>query len=109
MTGFFTKFGDGAADVLPLSGLTKSQGAAMLQELDAPARLYEKAPTADLLDGIPAQPDEDSLGVSYAQIDGFLRGERMDPYSTEILERRYRATEHKRQPPVTPTDSWWKV
>jgi len=109
VTGFFTKFGDGAADVLPLSGLTKSQGAAMLKELDAPARLYEKAPTADLLDGIPAQPDEDSLGVSYAQIDGFLRGEEIDPYSTEILERRYAATEHKRQPPVAPTDSWWKV
>ena len=109
ITGFFTKFGDGAADVLPLAGLTKSQGAAMLKELDAPARLYEKAPTADLLDGIPAQPDEDSLGVSYAQIDGFLRGEEIDPYSTEILERRYAATEHKRQPPVAPTDSWWKV
>jgi NAD+ synthase len=109
ITGFFTKFGDGAADVLPLSGLTKSQGASMLKELDAPARLYEKAPTADLLDGIPAQPDEDSLGVSYAQIDGFLRGEEIDPYSTEILERRYQSTEHKRQPPVAPTDSWWKV
>ena len=109
ITGFFTKFGDGAADVLPLSGLTKSQGAAMLKELDAPARLYEKAPTADLLDGTPAQPDEDSLGVSYAQIDGFLRGEEMDPYSTEILERRYQSTEHKRQPPVAPTDSWWRV
>jgi len=109
VTGFFTKFGDGAADVLPLAGLTKSQGAAMLKELDAPARLYEKTPTADLLDGIPAQPDEDSLGVSYAQIDSFLRGEEVDPYSAEILKRRYQSTEHKRQPPVAPTDSWWKV
>jgi len=109
ITGFFTKFGDGAADVLPLSGLTKSQGAAMLRELGAPARLYEKDPTADLLDGTPAQPDEDSLGVSYAEIDGYLRGEEVSPVAVESLERRYISTEHKRQPPVAPTDSWWRV
>lgn len=108
ITGFFTKFGDGAADILPLSGLTKSQGAAMLKELGAPARLYEKAPTADLLDGTPAQPDEDSLGVSYAEIDGYLEGRSIFTASATELERRYAATEHKRQPPVVPTDSWWK-
>jgi len=108
ITGFFTKFGDGAADLLPLSGLTKSQGGAMLRELGAPARLYEKAPTADLLDGTPAQPDEESLGVSYAEIDGYLRGEAVSPAATESLERRYIATEHKRQPPVAPSDSWWR-
>lgn len=108
VTGFYTKFGDGGADVLPLAGLTKSQGAAMLRAMNAPARLYEKAPTADLLDGTPAQPDEESLGLSYAEIDSYLQGEEISPESVNSLERRYDATEHKRQLPVTPDDSWWK-
>src|SRR5690606_1220744 len=69
ITGFFTKYGDGGADVLPLNGLTKRQGRALLMQLGAPARLYEKPPTADLLDGKPGQTDEAELGLSYEQID----------------------------------------
>lgn len=107
LNGFFTKFGDGAADILPLAGLTKSQGARLLEELGAPSRLWEKAPTADLLDGVPAQPDEDSLGVSYAEIDRYLQGLPVDDSVQQILESRYLATEHKRQAPVTPADNWW--
>lgn len=108
VTGFFTKFGDGAADVVPLAGLTKSQGAAMLRELGAPTRLWEKVPTADLLDDQPGQSDESSLGVTYTEIDAYLTGNTIDPKSVENLERRYRATEHKRRSPVTPGDTWWK-
>lgn len=109
VTGFFTKFGDGAADVLPLSGLTKSQGAEMLQRLGAPERLWKKAPTADLLDGAPGQTDESSLGVSYEQIDAYLRGETVAESVRENLEHRYRTTEHKRRLPVTPLDTWWRT
>src|SRR5690606_34047939 len=69
VTGFFTKFGDGGADVLPLSGLTKRQGKQLLEALGAPERLYLKLPTADLLDERPGQTDETDLGISYAQID----------------------------------------
>lgn len=108
ITGFFTKFGDGAADVLPLAGLTKSQGAQLLQELGAPSRLWQKPPTADLLDEVPGQLDETSLGVTYSQIDSYLTGNTIDDSVVENLERRYRATEHKRQPPVTPDDDWYK-
>lgn len=108
ITGFFTKFGDGAADVLPLAGLTKGQGAAMLELLEAPARLWEKKPTADLLDGEPGHTDESSLGVAYAVIDAYLRGEEVPADAAANLERRYRATEHKRRLPVTPDDDWWK-
>ncbi len=107
ITGFFTKFGDGAADVMPLAGLTKRQGAQMLRHLGAPDRLWQKVPTADLLDGIPGQSDEDSLGVSYTQIDDYLSGKPIDEAAAENLERRYRASEHKRHLPVTPTDSWY--
>ncbi|QIK64454.1 ammonia-dependent NAD(+) synthetase [Leucobacter viscericola] len=108
ITGFFTKFGDGAADVLPLSGLTKGQGAALLQELGAPERLWEKIPTADLLDEDPGQTDESSLGVSYPDIDAYLRGEEISAPAAENLERRYRTSEHKRRLPVGPADTWWK-
>ena len=51
VTGFFTKYGDGGADVLPLFSLNKRQNRALLPELGAPERLYDKMPTADLLDG----------------------------------------------------------
>jgi len=108
ITGFYTKFGDGAADVLPLAGLTKSQGAAMLRELGSPRRLWEKVPTADLLDETPGQSDESSLGVRYTDIDAYLTGEEVDAQVAENLERRYRATEHKRRLPVTPDDQWWR-
>ena len=108
ITGFFTKFGDGAADVLPLAGLTKGQGAALLRELGAPDRLWQKAPTADLLDADPGQTDESSLGLSYAEIDAYLRGDAVPESVAQVIERRYRASEHKRQHPVTPADTWWR-
>jgi NAD+ synthase len=108
VTGFFTKFGDGGADVLPLSGLSKRQGRALLEVLDAPARLYLKAPTADLLDHTPGQTDEANLGIGYPDIDDFLEGKDVDEEIAEAIETRYLATRHKRQPPVSMFDSWWR-
>lgn len=108
VTGFFTKFGDGAADVLPLAGLTKHQGALMLQRLGAPDRLWQKVPTADLLDGEPGQTDEANLGVSYVVIDEYLMGQSVAEEDAQRIEHLYRRTEHKRRPPVTPADEWWK-
>ena len=109
VTGFFTKFGDGGADILPLSGLSKRQGRALLEHLRAPARLYEKAPTADLLDNDPGQTDEANLGLSYETIDDFLEGKDVSPEVAEAIEARYRLTEHKRQAPVTIADQWWRA
>lgn len=108
VTGFYTKFGDGAADVVPLAGLTKSQGAALLRELGAPDRLWEKVPTADLLDDQPGQSDEESLGVSYPELDAYLQGDPVSGETREIVERRYLGSEHKRRPPVAPADQWWR-
>lgn len=108
VTGFFTKFGDGAADILPLSGLTKGQGAELLRELGAPDLLWRKTPTADLLDDQPGQSDEASLGVSYPEIDAFLRGEEVPDDVADNLRRRYAGTEHKRRQPVGPDDTWWR-
>ena len=108
VTGFYTKFGDGAADILPLSGLSKRQGRSMLQFLDAPDRLAFKVPTADLLDGQPGRADEDELGLTYEQIDDFLEGRDVDPEVAGRIEARYLATQHKRHLPVTPDDTWWR-
>jgi len=108
VTGFFTKYGDGGTDILPLTGLTKRQGKQLLSFLGAPARLYEKAPTADLLDANPGQTDEENLGLSYSDIDDFLEGKDVSDEVAEALEQRYRATEHKRQPPASMFDGWWQ-
>jgi NAD+ synthase len=108
VTGFFTKFGDGGADVLPLTGLSKRQGRSLLQHLGAPERLYLKAPTADLLDENPGQTDEANLGLSYADIDDYLEGREVSDAVADALEARYLTTEHKRAAPVTPFDGWWR-
>lgn len=104
VTGFFTKHGDGACDVAPLTGLTKRQGKALLQHLGAPARLYEKAPTADLEDLRPQLPDEEALGLTYAQIDDYLEGREVDEAVARRLEALYLGTRHKRALPVTRFD-----
>ncbi|MEK0371495.1 ammonia-dependent NAD(+) synthetase [Corynebacterium mastitidis] len=108
LTGFFTKHGDGAADLLPLAGLTKGQGARLLQELGAPSSTWTKVPTADLEEERPALPDEEALGVSYAHIDAYLEGRAVPEEAAERIERLWRSCEHKRHLPATPEDSWWR-
>lgn len=108
ITGFYTKFGDGGADLIPLSGLTKRQGKALLRHLEAPARLYEKEPTADLLDDNPGQSDEANLGLSYENIDSYLEGKEIPAPVAQALESRFLATRHKRTEPVSPADQWWR-
>jgi len=108
VTGFFTKYGDGGADLTPLTGLTKRQGAALLRELGAPASVWQKVPTADLEDDRPALPDEVALGLTYHQIDDYLEGAEVAPDVAAKIESIYRATRHKRALPVTPHDDWWR-
>lgn len=109
ITGFYTKFGDGGADLMPLGGLTKRQGKALLIELGAPERLYTKPPTADLLDANPGQTDEAELGMSYEDIDDFLEGRLLPEDVSAAIEARYLASEHKRRMPPTPSDTWWRA
>lgn len=108
VTGFFTKFGDGGVDITPLTGLTKRQGAALLQELGAPSSIWSKVPTADLEDDRPALPDEEALGLRYTEIDDYLEGKDVTPEVATKLETIFRNTRHKRTVPVTPLDTWWR-
>jgi NAD+ synthase len=68
LMGFFTKFGDGGADILPLSGLTKRRVRALAGALGAPPYLANKVPTADLESLTPQKPDEDSYGILKANL-----------------------------------------
>lgn len=108
VTGFYTKFGDGGADITPLSGLDKRQGKALLQYSGAPAKLYDKTPTADLEEDKPMRPDEEALGVRYDEIDDYLEGREVSPAAAEKIESWYRRTQHKRHLPIAPYDTWWK-
>ena len=108
ITGFFTKHGDGATDLVPLAGLNKRQGAAVLKHLGADPRLWEKVPTADLEEDRPALPDEEALGVTYAHIDDYLEGKQVPREAAERLEHLWRVGQHKRHLPPGPDDTWWR-
>lgn len=108
ITGFYTKFGDGACDITPLYRLNKRQGKAMLEELNAPKHLYLKTPTADLEEDRPSLPDEVALGVTYTDIDDYLEGKDISEKNAKIIENWYQKTEHKRQLPISVFDDWYK-
>ncbi|USS93564.1 ammonia-dependent NAD(+) synthetase [Fructilactobacillus ixorae] len=108
VTGFYTKFGDGAADITPLWRLDKRQGKALLAYLGAPDKLLEKTPTADLEDDRPALPDEQALGVTYPEIDAFLEGQDVSEPAAAVIEGWYAKTAHKRHTPITVYDQFWK-
>ncbi|MGR5363001.1 ammonia-dependent NAD(+) synthetase [Vibrio mediterranei] len=98
ITGFYTKFGDGACDLAPLFGLSKRQVREVADTLGAPEQLVKKTPTADLEELAPQKADEDALNLTYEQIDDFLEGK---PVSQEVSDRLvaiYKATQHKREP-----------
>lgn len=98
ITGFFTKWGDGACDLIPLFGLNKRQVRQVAAALGAPQHLIEKTPTADLECDDPQKADELVLGVSYNDIDDFLEGREVSDEVSKKLIAIYQRTEHKRQP-----------
>ncbi|MDA3135371.1 ammonia-dependent NAD(+) synthetase [Atlantibacter subterranea] len=108
VTGFFTKYGDGGTDINPLFRLNKRQGKQLLRELGCPEHLYTKLPTADLEDDRPSLPDEVALGVTYENIDDYLEGKTLDEGISKTIEGWYLKTEHKRRPPITVFDDFWK-
>lgn len=103
VTGFFTKYGDGACDLTPLTGLTKRQVRALGATLGAPEKLVNKVPTADLESLTPSRPDEVALGVSYDEIDDFLEGKSISKEAYDTITRLYQQSEHKRQLPKDPS------
>ena len=108
VTGFFTKFGDGGADILPLYRLNKRQGKQLLAALGADPALYEKVPTADLEEEKPGIADEVALGVTYNEIDDYLEGKTISDQAKARIESWWHKGEHKRHLPITIFDDFWK-
>ncbi len=98
ITGFFTKWGDGACDLAPLFGLSKRQVRQLARELGAPSQLIDKAPTADLEELAPGKEDEVALGLSYDELDDFLEGKTVNSTIEERIVNIYQKTQHKRLP-----------
>ncbi len=105
VTGFYTKYGDGACDLAPLFGLSKRQVRQLAKTLGTPQSIIEKTPTADLECHSPSKADEDALGISYDLIDDFLEGKPIDKEAEAHIINIYLKTQHKRQPVPTVYDS----
>lgn len=101
VTGFFTKFGDGAADLTVLDGLIKTQVRLVAKELGAPQKLYDKPPTADLEELNPGKLDDVGFGFPYDELDNFLMGKDIDPQIEKKIIAQYVKTQHKRDPIVS--------
>lgn len=93
ITGFYTKWGDGAVDITPLSSLNKRQVRQLAAKLGVPQSVIDKAPTAGLWDG---QTDEAELGITYEDNSDYLEGKTISDEAREKLEKQYLKTEHKR-------------
>lgn len=102
LMGFFTKYGDGAADLTPLAGLNKRQVRSLAAYCGAPHDLVCKIPTADLESLSPLKPDEIAFGVTYEEIDDFLEGKRVSERAITIILKQYKMTLHKRALPANP-------
>ncbi|MEP1445471.1 MAG: ammonia-dependent NAD(+) synthetase [Paraglaciecola sp.] len=98
ITGFYTKYGDGACDLAPLFGLNKRQVRQIAEFLGAPQHIIHKAPTADLESLAPQKSDEQALGMTYDQIDDFLEGKDVSLDIAERLVAIFEKTQHKRVP-----------
>jgi NAD+ synthase len=104
MLGYSTKHGDGAADILPIGGLYKTQVRELARELGIPTEIIDKPPSAGLWEG---QTDEAELGMSYEEIDRALeaidtgRDEGVDPEAIARVRHLIKRSAHKRAlPPV---------
>ncbi|MEG0250554.1 MAG: NAD(+) synthase [Peptostreptococcus sp.] len=100
-TGYFTKYGDGGVDMLPIANLPKSEVYEWAKELGIHDDLINKAPSAGLWEG---QTDENEMGTTYNYIDMVVSGNRenVPEKDLEIIERLHRVSEHKRVPVPKP-------
>ncbi|WP_337018945.1 NAD(+) synthase [Oceanobacillus massiliensis] len=92
-TGYFTKYGDGGVDILPIVEFTKTEVRELAKYLEVPEQIVAKKPSADLWEN---QTDEAEMGVSYDTIDGYLKGQEIAAGDKEIIETMHRRTSHKR-------------
>lgn len=99
--GYFTKHGDGGADLLPIGHLMKSEVRALARELTVPSAIIERTPSAGLWIG---QTDEEEMGFTYAELERYLEDgpQGVSPALAMKIERLIRSSDHKRGLPPTP-------
>ena len=99
--GYFTKYGDGGVDLLPLANLVKSEVRALGRELNVPPAIVDRTPTAGLWLG---QTDESEMGFTYDDLERYLKdgAQALAPALAMKIERLVRASEHKRHLPPAP-------
>ena len=100
-TGYFTKYGDGGVDILPIVHLLKGEVVEACKMLGVPNKLAERVPTAGLFEG---QTDEKEMGVTYKDLDNYLLGKPVDDAVKAKIERLHAVSEHKRNPIPTPKE-----
>ena len=114
MMGYFTKFGDGACDVTPLANLYKTEVRQLARLIGIPEEIISKPPSAGLWEG---QTDESEMGITYSDLDQILYDLEQDRSDTQIaadtgleksrvaeIRRQVESMEHKRLPPLRPSD-----
>jgi NAD+ synthase len=96
--GYFTKYGDGGVDILPLGDLLKSEVKQLAVELNVPHEIINKAPSAGLWAG---QTDEGEMGITYAELDKILSGDLagIGKNKIELVNKRKTQSHHKRNLP----------
>lgn len=92
-TGYFTKYGDGGVDILPIVDFTKTEVREIAAFLGVPEQVVTKKPSADLWEN---QTDEKEMGVAYDVIDAYLKGEEISAEDKATIERMHERSEHKR-------------
>ena len=100
-TGYFTKYGDGGVDLMPITKLLKSEVVQACKIMGVKDRLAERTPSAGLFEG---QTDETEMRVKYSVLDDYLLGKEVDAASKERIEYLHRISEHKRAPIPEPED-----
>lgn len=99
-TGYFTKYGDGGVDFLPISSLTKREVYVWAKHLGAPESVLVRPPSAGLWEG---QTDEKEMGTTYEMIDDLLEGKIIPDHDRRIIEKLHQRSHHKRvMPPAAP-------
>jgi len=95
MMGYFTKYGDGGVDLLPIADLLKTEVRALAKELKIPEAIIKRAPSAGLWEG---QTDEEEMGITYDELDNILLGKTagIAPQKVVMVQDRMKASEHKR-------------
>ncbi|KXZ39408.1 NAD+ synthase [Alkalithermobacter thermoalcaliphilus JW-YL-7 = DSM 7308] len=98
-TGYFTKYGDGGVDILPIANLTKREVYEWAKILGVPQDIINKAPSAGLWEG---QTDEKEMGTTYDMIDDLLEGKQIPQRDKQIIQNLHKRSEHKRNLPPSP-------